>query len=563
MKKQKLTAVAWASAWFAALVLLFSLARMSETVSVSTERGSATIDVRLVDVDTGKATTAMICLRNLDDEKVRLPPDGRVLTEVGRTKEFYKGISYDGKDPAWIGPIRKTMGKGDNNDRAYVYELRPSIPYWREPVMYQTESQFKVDLPPGRYRLSVSHGMEFVPVADNFTVVSGKNQKRTVRLKRWVNLAARGWYSGDVHVHHPTLEKSQQDFLLHYAEAEDLHVVNVLEMGHHKGTDFKQGDFGKASRVHRGGHHLVAGQEEPRSRFGHIIGLNLSALARDLPTYDLYDLAFDRIHDQEGALVGFAHFSWNGCSLPRGFPWIVTTGEIDFLELLQFNILNAEDYYDYLNLGFRFAAAAGSDAPWGSTIGEVRTYVYTGDTLNVDTWFENLGRGHTFVSNGPALEFAVDEQLPGSELKRKAGDTLAIRAKAWGHPKVGQPDTLALVSNEGVVQEVKRTAGDEGPLELDLKVPVERSQWWVVSAHCANGAMAHATPVYVVVDEQPTWCVVNGPRLVREKLGELAAIEKEVETYTDELVRGVPERIAKAKLYYGELLDRIVASQRR
>ena len=53
-----------------------------------------------------------------------------------------------------------------------------------------------------------------------------------------------------------------------------------------------------------------------------------------------------------------------------------------------------------LNLGFRLTAAAGSDTPWGSTIGEVRTYVHTGAQFDVDTWFRNLKAGHTFVING-------------------------------------------------------------------------------------------------------------------------------------------------------------------
>ena len=552
-----------ASAWLAVLVLLFWLSRMPAPAPAGSTGEKATLHVHLVDGDSGKATTAMVCLRNLDDDTVRLPPDGRVLKAVAHTKGFYDGIGYDGKNPDWIGPVRKTMGKGNNDDRSFVYQLEPSVPYWREPVMFQTETSFKVELSAGRYRLAVSRGMEYVPVFEEFSVVAGKDQERTVSLKRWVNLAARGWYSGDVHVHHPTLEKSQQDFLLHYAEAEDLHVVNVLEMGHHEGTDFKQGQFGKASRVHRGAYHLVSGQEEPRSRFGHIIGLNMSALARDLPTYDYYDLAFDRIHSQEGALVGFAHFSWNGCALPRGFPWIVTTGQLDFVELLQFNLLNDKDYYDYLNLGFRLTAAAGSDTPWGSTIGEVRTYVYTGDTLDLDTWFENLGRGHTFVSNGPALEFTVDGELSGSELRRNAGDTVTVRARAWGHDKVGQPATLVLVGNEGPVREVKRVAGADDGLELEVKIPVQRSQWLAVSARCANGAQAHTTPVYVVVDGQPTWCVVNGPRVIQRKLDEIAAIEEELAGKPEEQPAGIHPRIGKGKRYYEELLGRIVESAKR
>ncbi|SDL51288.1 hypothetical protein SAMN04488514_1011067 [Kriegella aquimaris] len=79
------------------------------------------------------------------------------------------------------------------------------------------------------------------------------------------------------------------------------------------------------------------------------------------------------------------------------------------------------DYYDYLNLGFRITAAAGSDIPWGSTLGEVRTFVFTGDTFSADSWFKGLKKGHTFVSNGPALFLEADGSLPGTEITLSKG----------------------------------------------------------------------------------------------------------------------------------------------
>jgi hypothetical protein len=92
-------------------------------------------------------------------------------------------------------------------------------------------------------------------------------------------------------------------YLLEMAKAEDVHVVNVLEMGHHKPgidamghkhgeTDFKQDGFGPEFRVNKDDYWVVSGQEDPRSRFGHIIGLNINQLVRDSSTYDYYDLVF-------------------------------------------------------------------------------------------------------------------------------------------------------------------------------------------------------------------------------------------------------------------------------
>ena len=533
----------------------FLLAPWSSDAARATAQLKTRVSFRIVDASTGRPTPAMICLRSLADEKVRLPPGGDALREVGRTDAFFRGISRDAKNPGWIGPVRMMNGMGDNNDRSFVYGDIPSVPHWREPVTHQVNASFSVELAAGDYRLSVSRGMEFVPVHRHFTVKAGDSAEHSIHLERWIDLKQSGWYSGDVHVHHPTREKAHREFLLSYAEAEDLHVVNVLEMGHHRGTDFKQLGFGREHREIRGNHGLVSGQEEPRSTFGHIIGLNTTALARDLPTYDFYDLAFKRLHAQKGALVGFAHFSWNGCDLPRGFPWYVTTEALDFIELLQFAKINRPDYYDYLNLGFRLTAAAGSDTPWGSTIGECRTYVYTGTkTLDIDAWFEGLRRGNTFVSNGPALFLTVDGELPGTELKPRTGDRLKIRARTAGHEGVGLPDRLEVVSSDGVVRKVARDTTPRGDLSLEFEFPVQRSGWITASSSCPNGAIAHTTPVYIVVDGRPTWSPTRGPELIEKQLAAMRRIEREFSGRDTERAKGVLERLERARAYYAKLL---------
>jgi hypothetical protein len=280
----------------------------------------------------------------------------------------------------------------------------------------------------------------------------------------------------------------------------------------------------------------------------------MRSLARDLDTYDFYDLAFKRIHQQRGALVGFAHFSWNGCDLPRGFPWYVTTEALDFIELLQFSKINTIDYYDYLNLGFKLTAAAGSDTPWGSTIGEVRTYVFTGPTMDVNAWFENLRKGHSFVSNGPVLEFTVDNQLPGTELSKKAGDMVQIQARVLSHPSIGIPTALTLVGNEGVIREVTNP-NKESSLTIDLEREIKQSQWLVLSTVCDNNALAHTTPVYIKVDGRPTWCPDRGPAIIKKQFDSIDLIAREFTPAIDTRAKGVQERLARARNYYQKLLS--------
>ena len=517
---------------------------------------AATVHIRLMDTESSTVTPAMVCITGSDNE-VRLPPTGERLVNPSSTTDFYSGVEYD-SDPNWIGPVRKMRGLGDNNDRSHVYELLHSIPYWDEPVMYQTSGDFSIELPVGDWRIAVDRGLEYIPVVREFKVGHEKSLALELELKRWINLPAKGWWSGDVHVHHPTLKESHRKFLLSYARASDLHLVNALEMGHHEGTDFKQEGFGEKFRKNDDDYWLVSGQEEPRGTFGHIIGLNTTSLARDLDTYDFYDLAFKRIHKQRGSLVGFAHFSWNGCNLPRGFPWYVTTGELDFIELLQFSKINTLDYYDYLNLGFKLTAAAGSDIPWGSTIGEVRTYVHTGPKMDTDAWFENLRKGHSFVSNGPVLEFTVDGQLPGSEIARKAGDKVRIRAKVLSHPAIGIPTALTLVSNEGVIQEIANP-NKKTSLVIDLERTIGQSQWLVLSTVCDNNALAHTTPIYIKVDDRPTWCPDRGPAIVAKQMESISKIAREFTPAIDDRSQGVQLRLSRARKYYQKLLDDMAA----
>ena len=516
---------------------------------------SCRVHILLVDAQTGKTTPAMVCITNAASGEVRLPPDGRVCTKPSAVNAFVTGVRFS-SDPNWIGPVRKMQGKGDNNDRSFVYENQPSLPYWNEPVTYLTSGDFFIDLPPGRWRIATSHGMEYVPAVEELLTTGPGEIEKTLLLRRWIDLPARGWWSGDVHVHHPSVDPAQREFLMQYALAEDVHVVNLLEMGHHEGTDFSQAGFGSKFRVQKGKFALVSGQEDPRSTFGHIIGLNLQRMVRDVSTYDFYDLTFRGIRAQENTLVGFAHFAWNGCDLPRGFPWFVTTGEIDFIELLQFRMTNRLQYAEYLNLGFRLTAAAGSDTPWGSTIGEVRTYVHAGEVFDVDAWFRSFKAGHTFVSNGPALEFTVDGELPGTELKRSAGERVKIKARARGHASIGLPTVLRVEGPGGVVKEIKADQG-ETDLAFEMEYGIERSQWLMASAVCHNQAVANTTPVYIVVNDQPTWDPRQGPRIIQGQLAAITKIQTEFASGDDTRSAGIRERLRKARAFYNGLRDRM------
>jgi hypothetical protein len=513
------------------------------------------VKIRVLDAETNEVTPVMACITSTMDGKVRIPTSSEATDSVSQTEVFYKGIEYN-KNKNWIGPIRKMNGLGNNDDRSYVYDRLPSIPHWAAPVAYQISGDFSIKLPPGTWRISLGHGNEYIPITEEFTLLENEKEfTLTYLLKRWINLPKLDWYSGDVHVHHPTNKPEFREFLLEYAKAEDIHMVNVLEMGHHLGTEFKQEGFGEKFRTNKGDIWLVSGQEDPRSTYGHIIGLNISQMERDTSTYNYYDLVFKKLQLQQGAIVGYAHFSWNGCDLPRGFPWYITTGDIDFVELLQFSKINTLDYYDYLNLGFRITAAAGSDVPWGSTMGEVRTFVYTGNTYSADTWFNGLKNGHTFVSNGPALFLEADDKLPGSEIIKSKGSTTNLNVKAISHPAIGSIERVAIYNNDGLLLE-RLNPEKADSIQISFSHGLQKSQWLAAVVYCDNGAVAHTTPVYFIIDGKPTWDEQKAPAIIDKQLVAIQAIEDETKT-KETIDQGVLDRLELAKDFYKEMLAQI------
>jgi hypothetical protein len=156
------------------------------------------------------------------------------------------------------------------------------------------------------------------------------------------------------------------------------------------------------------------------------------------------------------------------------------------------------------------------------------------------------------VSNGPALEFTVDGELPGTELKRSAGSWVKVSAKAFGHAGIGIPTHLTVVGNAGLLKEIANQ-GKAGELKLEFELPIEKSQWLVASTVCNNAAVAHTSPVYIVVNGRPTWDAQRGPAVIDKQLAAIANVEKEFESGHDPRSQGIRDRLKKARSYYSQL----------
>lgn len=383
---------------------------------------------------------------------------------------------------------------------------------------FYVAGKFHLSLPPGTYQLSLSKGHEFLRQPVTVVVKSGQTGRQTYRLKRWINMAARGWYSTDGHIH---IRRSPREnpLILTWLQAEDVNVGALLRMGDFWETYYPQYAYGEAGLYQRGNYLLTTGQEDPRTpELGHAFALGADNRVRQRDRYYFFDEVFDKIH-QLGGLTGYAHQAetFHGY---RGLTLDALRGKVDALELLQFCVdeqpLHTEHYYHLLDLGIPLTATAGSDFPWCgqdhghgpperlSRIGNARFYTYLGtDSLSFTNWRKAVRAGRTFVSSGPMLDLRVNGARPGDRLDVKRGSALHVTVHAYGHAGQVPLDTLELVSHGQIISRV--TIHEPGQsanhLSLNFTLPaMERGRWIAARCTAGPGQAAHTTPVYVTVD---------------------------------------------------------------
>ena len=380
---------------------------------------------------------------------------------------------------------------------------------------FYVSGTYDARVPPGAYEIVATKGPEYRSFKRTVEVKPGQPNHVTIALQRYIDQPARGWYSGDTHLH-LMRDQPQDAAVWGQVAAEDVHVGNLLEMGNIVTTHFRQPAWGKAGQFLRDGHLIASGQEDPRTtQRGHTIHHNLQSPIH-LPPEEFfsYHKVFEASHAQ-GGVSGYAHMGqiFNG---RRGLAVDVPFGLVDFIEVLQGGRLGVDNWYPYLNLGFKISPAAGSDYPYfgPSLPGVERYYVKLDGPFDADAWYASFRAGHVFVTNGPMIDATINGHGMGDEVRVVKGTRLTISASAQLNPDIDTLDRLDVIVHGDVVA-TERSAGRDR-IDLRTEITADRSMWIAVRATGAReiapqgqvqalGAIAHSAPVYVIVDGQPFW----------------------------------------------------------
>lgn len=418
--------------------------------------------------------------------------------------------------------------------------------------LFHSNGSFVMDVPPGELKLEAVRGFEYFPASETRTIEPGKTSAVTLSLRRMTDMAGKGWYGYDNHVHlnyggnlHNTPER-----LMEMAEAEDLNITAVLVANKDNRILSYQYFTGKAHPLSNDRRILYFNEEYRPPFYGHISLINLKdhLLSPFTTGYEgtaiesLYPSNTDifRMASEQGAIGAYVH-PFAGAADPlngelggaKSFPVDAALGTIVYHELMtQANQAGYHVWHHALNNGFRITAVGGEDAITDlhrrSLIGADRAYVDLGSEVTWDGIVGAIRKGRAFVTNGPLLEFEVNGHISGDAVPLPAsGGKVTVRGKLQSIVPV---ETIEIVFKGRVVATIP--AGDGKSVEFTREIPMVESGWLTLRVsgsrvvHPIDDYYPQATtnPVWVIVGGKPVRSAESARYFIRwiDKLGEMA-----------------------------------------
>ncbi len=340
-------------------------------------------------------------------------------------------------------------------------------------------------LPDGDVIIDVARGYEYEPVRARVRITADEREV-VLRLRRWTDMNAKGWYSGDTHVHFQSIQQAHFE-----AQAEDLDIVNLLafQSGH---TFMNTEDITGRPDVSDDGSSIVFVSSENRSR-DHI-GL-LGARRRVLPwstsgpivaelggTLDETFAGWADAAHAAGGIVVLCHYSTYAQHEALS---LIATGRADALELYNQGPAGQAEWYRLLNAGYRLPVVGGTDKMNNEVpVGLYRTYARVNGAFTYDAWLDAIRAGRTFMTSGPILSLTVDDAEIGDTVCVRAGTEVRVRATA---ETIFPVNALQIVMGGEVVAEANDETGSRG-LVIEKRIHVDRDTW--IAARCGGPGYA-------------------------------------------------------------------------
>jgi TolB protein len=382
---------------------------------------------------------------------------------------------------------------------AYVFNARMAAGLQR---IFFVKGEYTVEAPVGRFLIEAHKGFDYWPVKQEVQVKPGQTIEVTLTLKPHVDLTAKGWFNGSTHVHMNyggNLNNTPGNLLM-TANAQGMHIVSALVANKdNRILDwqyFKPG--GKEYPASNLAEHslLLFGEENRPPFWGHTfyIGLQDHLISPFLTGYEGTGLnslfptnteLFRKAREQ-GAATGYVH-AFGGESDPlrgkgvggaKGYAVDVALGTIDALEWSAASRGSLIPLHHAWNNDFPVTPVGGEDSlanmQDNRPVGIIRTYAHLGRNFTAAGWVDALKKGHTFLSSGPVVEFAVNGQMPGDSVRLPAAGTVKVEGKVWS----STPIRLVRVYRDGKVWKDLSVGPNKTEFAFSEAAQVAASGWF-------------------------------------------------------------------------------------
>ncbi len=320
----------------------------------------------------------------------------------------------------------------------------PKVPFWHDHFVFSESITLK--LPKGEYAFEIERGPEYLVRLGHFSIADNAQDTKVVDLKRFVDMAGEGWWSGDLDVQRPAKDL---ELLM---QAEDLHVAELISWPNGKAL-LPKSDLSKNPLVRFDGsryYHLGAGTDARAGGdllfFNLAQPLDLSGFEREFPPQQE---TISKAREQGDVWVDArTAYGWD-------LPLWVANGQLDSVELANSNLgrksvithegngkprdkfyfpdppgngrWNEKIYYHLLNCGLRIPPTAGSGSGnVANPLGYNRLYVHVPGEFTYERWWESLKAGRVVVTNGPLIRPNVEGEMPGHVFHAETGQQVEL-----------------------------------------------------------------------------------------------------------------------------------------
>ena len=375
-----------------------------------------------------------------------------------------------------------------------------------------------------------------------------------VPLVRFAHARRDGYVAGNTHLHLMKLSKPQADRYLRevpLADGLDIVFLSYLERAvadlEYTSNKYTPADLERLAHEHvRFGH-----GEEHRHNFGshdegygHILLLDIPLIVQPVsigpgitkkgPDSPPLQQGIDEARKAGGKVI-WAHNSFGFEDIPN---WLTDRVHAN-------NIFDGgshgsykNTYYRYLNVGLHVPFSSGTD--W-FIYDFSRAYVMADRSLTPKEWLDRLAAGKSYITNGPLLEFTVDDRPLGSVLELTKPGDVAIRGRCTGRLDFKR---IELMQDGQVVRTVaSRKEGEHFVAQLNTKLSIDSPAWLalrtppppvkddaelqepVAENELGGPLFAHTSPIYVNLAGRGVFDRATAEGLVAQMKADLEKIQ--------------------------------------